>query len=323
MKPFSLAPITENDLNDVQEFLLPRERFCAALVSLFANRPAAEAQARFLLPASGACGILRHRTEIIGVLYVSPSGLVYHCLPLLGNLQPEQGFSGASLKAEPSSCELEQIAALCAAFPKGSAVSSIVGCFEASRFLERCFKLCPKEARFYKLMCADTQAENEGGRTERDVHRSEPSPRSFPNGLSVRRCRSEHAPFLFPLVKAYYEEEVLPSWMKVDDETLKLLTAGRLRTQFLFGLELPDGSFAATAGTNNLGIHCAQLGGVYTLPSFRRRGCASFLLRRVCEELRSHGYSPVLFVRSENKAALALYEGCGFSGCGDYAISYY
>ncbi|EPF31779.1 hypothetical protein HMPREF9194_02132 [Treponema maltophilum ATCC 51939] len=307
MKPFSLAPITENDLNDVQEFLLPRERFCAALVSLFANRPAAEAQARFLLPASGACGILRHRTEIIGVLYISPSGLVYHCLPL-------SAFS-------PD--EREQIAALCAAFPKGSAVSSIVGCFEASRFLERCFKLCPKEARFYKLMCADTQAENEGSRTERDVHRSEPSPRSFPNGLSVRRCRSEHAPFLFPLVKAYYEEEVLPSWMKVDDETLKLLTAGRLRTQFMFGLELPDGSFAATAGTNNIGIHCAQLGGVYTLPSFRRRGCASFLLRRVCEELRSHGYSPVLFVRSENKAALALYEGCGFSGCGDYAISYY
>ena len=307
MKPFSLDPITENDLNDVQEFLLPRERFCAALVSLFANRPAAEAQARFLLPASGACGILRHRTEIIGVLYISPSGLVYHCLPL-------SAFS-------PD--EREQIAALCAAFPKGSAVSSIVGCFEASRFLERCFKLCPKEARFYKLMCADAQAENEGGRSERDAHRNEPSPRSFPNGLSVRRCRSEHAPFLFPLVKAYYEEEVLPSWMKVDDETLKLLTAGRLRTQFMFGLELPDGSFAATAGTNNLGIHCAQLGGVYTLPSFRRRGCASFLLRRVCEELRSHGYSPVLFVRSENKAALALYEGCGFSVCGDYAISYY
>ena len=307
MKPFDLAPVTEGDLNDVREFLLPRERFCAALVSLFANRPAAEAQARFLLPASGACGILRHRTEIIGVLYISPSGLVYHCLPL-------SAFS-------PD--EREQIAALCAAFPKGSAVSSIVGCFEASRFLERCFKLCPKEARFYKLMCADAQAENEGGRTKRDTHRSEPSLRSFPNGLSVRRCRSEHAPFLFPLVKAYYEEEVLPSWMKVDDETLKLLTAGRLRTQFMFGLELPDGSFAATAGTNNLGIHCAQLGGVYTLPSFRRRGCASFLLRRVCEELRSHGYSPVLFVRSENKAALALYEGCGFSVCGDYAISYY
>ena len=87
--------------------------------------------------------------------------------------------------------------------------------------------------------------------------------------------------------------------------------------------EITDGSFAATAGTNNIGIHCAQLGGVYTLPSFRRRGCASFLLRRVCEELRSRGYSPVLFVRSENKAALALYEGCGFCVCGKYAISYY
>jgi len=307
VKPFDLAPVTEGDLNDVREFLIAHERFCTALTSLFAGRPEAESPARFSLPASGRCGILRHRTEIIGVLYISPSGLVYHCLPL-------SAFS-------PD--EREQIAALCAAFPKGSTVSSIVGCFEASRFLERCFKLCPKEARFYKLMCADTQAENEGDRTERDVHRSEPSPRSFPNGLSVRRCRSEHASFLFPLVKAYYEEEVLPSWMSVDDERLKLLTAGRLRTQFMFGLELPDGSFAATAGTNNLGIHCAQLGGVYTLPSFRRRGCASFLLRRVCEELRSRGYSPVLFVRSGNKAALALYEGCGFCVCGKYAISYY
>ncbi len=312
MKPFDLAPVTEDDLNDVREFLLPRERFCAALVSLFAGRPEAESPVRFSRPASGRCGILRHRTEIIGVLYISPSGLVYHCLPL-------SAFS-------PD--EREQIAALCAAFAqesavsKGSAVSSIVGCFEASRFLERCFKLCPKEARSYKLMCADAK-EDAAGCANRSAHRCEESFRSFPNGLSVRRCRSEHAPFLFPLVKAYYEEEVLPSWMSVDDDMLKLLTAGRLRTQFMFGLELPDGSFAATAGTNNLGIHCAQLGGVYTLPSFRRRGCASFLLRRVCEELWSRGYGPVLFVRSENKAALALYEGCGFSVCGDYAISYY
>ena len=42
-----------------------------------------------------------------------------------------------------------------------------------------------------------------------------------------------------------------------------------------------------------------------------------------CAELHSHGYRPVLFVRSENKAAPALYESCGFSVCGDYAISYY
>ena len=312
MKPFDLAPVTEDDLNDVREFLIPHERFCTALTSLFAGRPEAESLARFSLPASGRCGILRHRTEIIGVLYISPSGLVYHCLPL-------SAFS-------PD--EREQIAALCAAFAqesavsKGGAVSSIVGSFEAGRFLERCFKLCPKEARSYRLMCADSK-EDAAGCANRSAHRCEEAFRSFPNGLSVRRCRSEHAPFLFPLVKAYYEEEVLPSWMSVDNDMLKLLTAGRLRTQFMFGLELPDGSFAATAGTNNLGIHCAQLGGVYTLPSFRRRGCASFLLRRVCEELRSRGYGPVLFVRSENKAALALYEGCGFSVCGDYAISYY
>lgn len=306
MKPFDLAPVTEDDLNDVREFLIPHERFCTALTSLFAGRPEAESPARFSRPASGRCSILRHRTEIIGVLYISPSGLVYHCLPL-------SPFSPG---------EREQIAALCAAFPKGSAVSSIVGSLEASRFLEYCFKLCPKEARSYKLMYADSK-EDAAGCANRSAHRCEESFRSFPNGLSVRRCRSEHAPFLFPLVKAYYEEEVLPSWMSVDNDMLKLLTAGRLRTQFMFGLELPDGSFAATAGTNNLGIHCAQLGGVYTLPSFRRRGCASFLLRRVCEELRSRGYGPVLFVRSENKAALALYEGCGFSVCGDYAISYY
>ena len=306
MKTFGLDPVTEGDLSDVRKFLIPHERFCTALTSLFAGRPEAESLARFSLPASGRCGILRHRTEIIGVLYISPSGLVYHCLPL-------SAFS-------PD--EREQIAAQCAAFPKGSAVSSIVGCFEASRFLEYCFKLCPKEARSYKLMYADAK-EDTAGCAKRSAHRCEEAFRSFPNGLSVRRCRSEHAPFLFPLVKAYYEEEVLPSWMSVDNDMLKLLTAGRLRTQFMFGLELPDGSFAATAGTNNLGIHCAQLGGVYTLPSFRRRGCASFLLRRVCEELRSRGYGPVLFVRSENKAALALYEGCGFSVCGDYAISYY
>ena len=306
MKTFVLNPVTEVDLNDVREFLIAHERFCTALTSLFAGRPEAESPARFSLPASGRCGILRHRTEIIGVLYISPSGLVYHCLPL-------SAFS-------PD--EREQIAAQCAAFPKGSAVSSIVGSFEAGRFLERCFKLCPKEVRSYKLMCADSK-EDAAGCAKRSAHRCGEAFRSFPNGLSVRRCRSEHAPFLFPLVKAYYEEEVLPSWMSVDDDMLKLLTAGRLRTQFMFGLELPDGSFAATAGTNNLGIHCAQLGGVYTLPSFRRRGCASFLLHRVCEELQSRGYGPVLFVRSENKAAQALYEGCGFSVCGDYAISYY
>ena len=42
MKPFDLDLVTEGDLGDVREFLLPRERFCTALTSLFAGRPEAE-----------------------------------------------------------------------------------------------------------------------------------------------------------------------------------------------------------------------------------------------------------------------------------------
>lgn len=59
-----------------------------------------------------------------------------------------------------------------------------------------------------------------------------------------------------------------------------------------------------------------QLMGVWTHPSFRRRGYAHATLREVCGNLFRKGKSVTLFVNDFNTGAMALYEGLGFQRIG-------
>jgi ribosomal protein S18 acetylase RimI-like enzyme len=73
-----------------------------------------------------------------------------------------------------------------------------------------------------------------------------------------------------------------------------------------------DGLAVAKAEIEATTPQVDELGGVYTLPSHRRRGYAGSACTLVCAESLSRGRKVRLETQRENRAALELYRGLGF-----------
>ena len=147
------------------------------------------------------------------------------------------------------------------------------------------------------------------------------------NGAQIFRCRSDMdaALFdtLFDLQKCYEIEEVLPEHDVFSEDICRLHLKFVLRTQYVAAVLLPDGTLAAKAGTNALGFHSAQIGGVYVKPEFRRRGYAFGALSRVLKNVFAVKNTAVLFVKNTNVPALSLYSALGFKKLNGYIIAYF
>jgi predicted GNAT family acetyltransferase len=81
-------------------------------------------------------------------------------------------------------------------------------------------------------------------------------------------------------------------------------------------VRLVDGTIAAKCEFSAVTDESAQLMGVWTHPSFRRRGLAADTLREVCGHLFRQGKRVTLFVNDFNLPAIALYESLGFERIG-------
>ena len=147
------------------------------------------------------------------------------------------------------------------------------------------------------------------------------------NGAQIFRCRSDMdaALFdkLFDLQKCYEIEEVLPEHDVFSEDICRLHLKSVLRTQYVAALLLPDGTVAAKAGTNALGFHSAQIGGVYVKREFRRRGYAFGALYCVLKNVFALKNAAVLFVKNTNVPALSLYRALGFKKRNGYIIAYF
>ena len=147
------------------------------------------------------------------------------------------------------------------------------------------------------------------------------------NEAQVFRCRSDMDAALFDklldLQKCYEIEEVIPKHEIFSEDICRLRLKSVLRTQYVAALLLPDGTVAAKAGTNALGFHTAQLGGVYVKREFRRRGYALCTVHRVLKNVFSLKNTVVLFVKNANATALSLYRALGFKKLNGYIIAYF
>ena len=147
------------------------------------------------------------------------------------------------------------------------------------------------------------------------------------NGAQIFRCRSDMDAALFDklldLQKQYEIEEVIPKHEIFSEDICRLRLKSVLRTQYVAAVLLPDGTVAAKAGTNALGFHTAQLGGVYVKPEFRRRGYALCTVHRVLKNVFSLKNTVVLFVKNANATALSLYRALGFKKLNGYIIAYF
>ena len=147
------------------------------------------------------------------------------------------------------------------------------------------------------------------------------------NGAQIFRCRSDMDAALFDklldLQKCYEIEEVLPEHDVFSEDLCRLHLKSVLRTQYVAAVLLPDGTVAAKAGTNALGFHSAQIGGVYVKREFRRRGYAFDVLYCVLKNVFAVKKAAVLFVKNTNVPALSLYRSLGFKKRNGYIIAYF
>ena len=81
-------------------------------------------------------------------------------------------------------------------------------------------------------------------------------------------------------------------------------------------LRVVDGAIASKCEFSAVTGEAVQLMGVWTHPTFRRRGLARQTLREVCGHLFRGGKQVTLFVNDFNLPAISLYESMGFQQIG-------
>ena len=127
---------------------------------------------------------------------------------------------------------------------------------------------------------------------------------------------------LLPLQIAYEEEEVLRPGRHANAQISKASLVESL-SHHLVLVALYHDEVIARAATNARGFHFDQIGGVYTVPHWRHRGIATWLLGELIRVIERQERACSLYVNISNAAAINLYRKLNFQFVSPYRISYY
>ncbi|MBQ7619783.1 MAG: GNAT family N-acetyltransferase, partial [Treponema sp.] len=166
--------------------------------------------------------------------------------------------------------------------------------------------------------------EGEGTQDQNAVAKNQEAFNAQNSGGGLRVVQATAADFdsLLPLELGYQREEVVPASFDISDAALAAAFKRELEDGLTFALYDGDRPIAK-ARVSACGLRHCMLGGVYTIPSERKKGRASFLVRQIIarQSLAFNGFC--LYAKQENAAALALYKSLGFVPRGEYLLVYY
>ena len=312
-------PVDEKKKAETLAFLAKYERFCVSLVE------------HIRLGGGDSFTVESDAHETLGVISVKSRMLL--CIPNVRSLQNDGDFY-TSLKA----------------FLSDKKISCVNGEAEASHFI---MKILAELGRTllhineYALMTLSEAAlKNIKAKSERYAAvRGEPQmcgmrtecaaanpisenaaaagEKACCEKFKIVRCGIRDADVLMPLQLAYEAEEVLPPCRTQNPAVTRKNLERILKTEYVVALQNARGEPAAKANTNAVGIRWAQIGGVYTAPDFRRKGCASLLVETLAEKIVASNRLPVLYARNGNEAAQKAYSALGFTKTGGFTIAYY
>jgi ribosomal protein S18 acetylase RimI-like enzyme len=143
-----------------------------------------------------------------------------------------------------------------------------------------------------------------------------------PPELVIRSPGAEDLEALFPLQREYELEEVLPRGAVFNPAACRLGLERLLKEETVLAAEL-EGVLAGKININARSFTRLQIGGVYVLPQYRRRGIARALTAALIRKLSPLGKKFTLFVKKENLPARKVYDALGFTKIADYRINYY
>lgn len=126
----------------------------------------------------------------------------------------------------------------------------------------------------YFLMVSDAENQ-EASQNKKAVHAQNSG-----GGLRVIQATAADYERLLPLELGYQREEVVPKSFDISDAALGAAFKHELCQGFTFAL-YDGGRPIAKARVSACGLRHCMLGGVYTIPSERKKGRASFLVRQI------------------------------------------
>ncbi|MDE6719474.1 MAG: GNAT family N-acetyltransferase, partial [Treponemataceae bacterium] len=147
-------------------------------------------------------------------------------------------------------------------------------------------------------------------------------PQSSENEFRIFQAAPCDEEKVFPLERAYQFEEVIPPNFNVSEKLLRDSFRLNLQTQRIFVLQI-EGAPVAKAAITACGKNYALLGGVYTLPEFRRKGFATILIRHILRVLAAENKCASLYARKNKIAAVELYKSLGFESVAEYRLIYF
>lgn len=127
---------------------------------------------------------------------------------------------------------------------------------------------------------------------------------------------------LAPLEIEYQKEEVILNPADMNRKaTIENLRRKILNKNVYFHEE---NKFPLTkAGTSYRSLNYVLIGGVFTWKEKRNNGLSTELLKHLLNDQLKKGYKGALFVKSDNSAAIHIYEKIGFINPRPYQINYY
>lgn len=125
----------------------------------------------------------------------------------------------------------------------------------------------------------------------------------------------EDVPLLFPLQRQYEIEEMEVDASLLDPEKMTTSLARRIGRGDVTAL-YEEGRPVAIAGVNSRYGATCQIGSVYVLPAYRRKGYGYRVVSSHVSRLLRRYSRIVLFVDVKNRLAARLYETIGFRKCG-------
>lgn len=190
----------------------------------------------------------------------------------------------------------------------------------------------PSVTNKYFLMVSDQARANSGieelsqdsGEKNQEASQNKKAVHTQNSGGGLRVVQATAADYerLLSLELGYQREEVVPKSFDISDAALGAAFKRELEDGLTFAL-YDGGRPIAKARVSACGLRHCMLGGVYTIPSERKKGRASFLVRQIIawQSLAFNGFC--LYAKQENAAALALYKSLGFVPRGEYLLVYY
>ena len=313
LKQMKIELISENEIGAALDFIAPFENDCVNL-------------AHEILHGAKNCYAVKNEAiensqtaprnsieKIVGVFCYRNCRTIFHCLP----------FTKYKTALDKILCQETQGAFY--EFFADEKPFCINGEATGSLFLKNifCNKKNPAHAKIvneYFLMRKNLAQEKNAGA---DLpSQSLEMPQSSENEFRIFQAAPCDEEKLFPLERAYQFEEVIPPNFNVSEKLLRDSFRLNLQSQRIFALQI-EGAPVAKAAITACGKNYALLGGVYTLPEFRRKGFATILIRHILRLLAAENKCASLYARKNKIAAVELYKSLGFESVAEYRIIYF